>query len=467
MNDFPNIVICQCDQLRAFNIGCYGDPAVRTPHIDSLAATGTRFELAVSNNPLCTPARGSLLTGQYSRTCAGMLGNVHQDPPNKERVRLLAPTLPEILRAHGYRTGLIGKWHIDPQPQLVGLDVAIYPKIAHRYYGQTVFDAGAAPSIVSGFLEDFFAERVREFLEASRGRPFFLHYNISLPHQPIGPGHLPSKYLEMYSRDDVQLRPNALRDGRPSRNPFWFNVYTSADYFWRHLRKEPQKTAELLPDDFDLIELTRFYYSAISCCDDLLGRLLESLRELQLAGNTIVVFLSDHGDNLGSHGLFNKGSLIEESIRIPFIIHNPCAGQMPADTQHLAGIIDVMPTLLELAGLAVPDYVQGRSLAPILRGEGAAFQKDWAFIETGPMIGVRTSRYLYGMKYDERLRRAAQDGAWFYDLREDPLEENNLAENGVQPAVVERLREALLSWDQATPWLDAPEHVPEFGTSRV
>jgi arylsulfatase A-like enzyme len=98
MSSAPNIVICQCDQLRACSIGCYGDDDARTPHIDRLAGSGLRFETAITNNPVCTPARSCLLSGQYSRTCTGMLGNVHQDPPNPERVRLLAPTLAEVLR---------------------------------------------------------------------------------------------------------------------------------------------------------------------------------------------------------------------------------------------------------------------------------------------------------------------------------------------------------------------------------
>ena len=461
MPDFPNIVICQCDQLRAFNVGCYGDPVVRTPAIDRLAAAGVRFETAVTNNPVCTPARSSLLTGQYSRTCTGMLGNVHQNPPNPSRVRLLAPTLPELLRDQGYRTGLIGKWHVDPQPQLVGFDTALYPKVAHQYYGQTVFDEHAQPRIVEGFLEGFFGDRVRQFLMEPSPQPFFLHYNISPPHQPIGPGHLPPAYTQMYSREDVELRSNALLDGRLSDDPFWFNTYTSADYFWRHLRKEPQDPADIVPDEFDLVDLARLYYGAITCVDDLVGRLMDCLHKLGLE-NTIVVFLSDHGDNLGSHGLFNKNSLIEESIRIPLIFHDPRGCRAVTDTQHVASIVDVMPTVLELAGLTVPDHVQGRSLSPIIRGESAAAGPDRAFIETGKMVGVRTSRHLYGQQYDEQNHSIAQGDVWFYDLADDPLQQNNLAGREEHLQVERLLRESLHEWDRDAAWLDAPEHVQEF-----
>ncbi|MCK5805124.1 MAG: sulfatase-like hydrolase/transferase [Lentisphaeria bacterium] len=462
MTDVPNIIICQCDQLRAFNVGAYGDSVVRTPNIDRLAAAGTRFETAITSNPVCTPARSCLLTGQYSRTCAGMLGNVHQDPPNQKRVRLLSPTLPELLRDGGYRTGLVGKWHLDPQPQLLGFDSALYPKVAHRYYGQTVFDECTKPKIVEGFLEDFLADHVHHFLTDASQKPFFLHYNISPPHQPIGVGHLPPAYTQMYSRDDVELRANTLLDGVPSKDPFWFNIYTSADYYWRHLRKETQDPADIVPDDFDLVDLTRLYYGAITCVDDLIGRMMDCLDELGLAQNTIIVFLSDHGDNLGSHGYFNKNSLIEESIRIPLIIHDPRGCRPVIDTDHVVSIIDVMPTLLELAGLTVPAYVQGRSLAPLVRGGTMALEANMAFIETGPMIGVRTPSHLYGMKYNAQRHCPVEDDFLFYDLVRDPLEQNNLAGRRVQAGVERTLRKMLLEWDRHTPWLKAPEHVPNF-----
>jgi arylsulfatase A-like enzyme len=462
MPDYPNIVICQCDQLRAFNVGCYGDQVVHTPNIDHLASVGVRFETAVTNNPVCTPARSSLLSGQYSRTCTGMLGNVHQDPPNSERVRLLSPTLPEILRDNGYQTALIGKWHIDPQPQLMGFDKALYPKVAHRYYGQTVFDEFAHNRVVDEFLEDFFAEQVQHFLRKASGQPFFLFYSISLPHQPIGPGHLPSRYTVMYDREAIKLRVNALSDGQPSWDPFWFSVYTSADYYWRYLRKEPQNPVDIVPEVFDLADLTRLYYGAVTCVDDLLGRLLENLTENKLDENTIIVFLSDHGDNLGSHGLFNKNSLIEESIRIPLIVFDPLHRQVATDTEHIASIIDIVPTILQLAGLAVPDYVQGQSLLPLFSGNSMGSMFDKAFIETGPMIGVRTPHYLYGLPYDAALHRISEGETWFFDLADDPYELNNLAARNAQSDIKLSLHNMLLEWNQNTTWSVAPEHIPHY-----
>ena len=391
-----------------------------------------------------------------------MLGNVHQNPPNTQRVRLPAVTLPELLRTHGYRTALIGKWHIDPQPQLVGFDTALYPMVAHKYYGQTVFDEFAKSRIVGGFLEDFFADHVEQFLTDAGRQPFFLHYNISPPHQPIGRGHLPEAFTEMYGREEVKLRLNTKEEGSTSNDRFWFNVYTSVDYFWRYLRKEPQVPADLVPDEFDLTELTRLYYGAITCVDNLLGRLMNSLSKHKIDDNTIVVFVSDHGDNLGSHGLFNKNSMIEESIRIPLIVRDPRNNRAVTDSKHVASIIDVMPTLLDLADIPVPDCVQGQSLAPVVSSESAALSRNMAFIETGPMIGVRTPSHLFGMKYDEQTHCAIKDDIWYYDLVHDLLEQNNLAGKCVQPEVERTLQKALLAWDQDTPWLKAPKHVRQI-----
>ena len=174
------------------------------------------------------------------------------------------------------------------------------------------------------------------------------------------------------------------------------------------------------------------------------------------------MFVSDHGDNLGSHGRFNKNALIEESIRIPLIVHDPRNSYTVTDREHVANTIDVMPTLLDLVGIPVPEHVQGQSLAPIVRGESAAQRRNMAFIETGPMIGVRTVSHLYGMKYDEETHRPIQDDIWFYDLVDDPLEQNNLAGTGRQSETERTLRNALLEWDQNTRWLKAPKHVPKF-----
>lgn len=442
----PNIVLVTCDQLRSFDVGCYGSTQVRTPNIDRLAGSGIRFETAVTSNPVCTPARSCWLTGQYSRTCTGMLGNVHENPPNPRRDRLRDPTLPELLREHGYRTALVGKWHVDPQPQLVGFDTALYPRVEHRNYGQTVFDQNASSRVVDGFLEDDFAEAVDAFLAKHREGPFFLNYNISPPHPPIGPGQLPERYTTLYAPEAISLRPNTVVEGTPPHDPvFWCKVYRSADFFWDWLAKRPVKPEDdVLPEGFGLRELTALYYGAVTCVDDYVGRLLAALERHGLRDNTIVLFASDHGDNLGSHGLFNKNALIEESIRIPLVISGPVAA--PSVRPGVASLVDVAPTLLDAAGITPPDHMQGRSL---LRDGGS----DAAFIETGPAIGIRTPSHLYGLNYDEARRSVVDEGHVLYDLERDPYELENLAGMPAHAETEALLRERLLAWDRDTLWM--------------
>jgi arylsulfatase A-like enzyme len=421
--------------------------------MDRMASEGVRFETALTNNPVCTPARSCLLTGQYSRTCTGMVGNVEENPPNPRRVRLCDPTLAEVAAAAGYRTAHIGKWHVDPQPQLVGFQTAIYPRYDHKYYGQTYYDERVQPRVVAGFGGDFDADCVTAFLGAVGRQPFLLHYNISLPHQPIGRGHMPDRYVDLFRRGDVPLRPNAVVNGTPAHERRWFKIYTSDDFYWDEVKRGGYQGPEWLPPDFDLRDLTALYYGATACVDDLLGRLLDDLERRGLAENTMVVFLSDHGDNLGSHGLFNKDVLFEESVRIPLLVRWPAGLARGVVSDWLAQTLDVMPTVLELAGLPVPASVQGRRLGAALRG-GQADAGDAVFIETDQhQIGVRTRTHLYGLQLDRASHGVAGPCVHFYDLCADPCQMRNLAGTGEQAVTAAGLRATLETWNEKTPWL--------------
>ena len=178
----PNIIPV-CATYFAFEIGVVArNRVIRTPNIDRLAARGIRFATAVTNNPVCMPARACMLSGQFSRTCMGELGNVGGDPPVAERVHLKDPTLPEELRAAGYRTGLIGKWHLEPSPRIVGFDHAVYPLAIHRYRGQALFsmEMSSARRWRNSVLNMNCANSTA-FFRGTQNQPFFLYYNISLP----------------------------------------------------------------------------------------------------------------------------------------------------------------------------------------------------------------------------------------------------------------------------------------------
>lgn len=459
MNSRPNVIVCICDQLRAFEVGCYGNEVIRTPNIDMLAAGGVRFEHAVSTDPVCMPARSSLISGQYARTCMGALGNASVPDeqgrpivaswPLQDRVHMPDSTIAEQFQAAGYDTALIGKWHIHTAPELVGFDYTLHPRVNHRHTGQDFVENGGSPQLVDGFSVDYEIENVLSYLAADRENPFFLYYSISPPHMPLADA--PNEYLNMYDPADMPLRPNVFLDGKMAYDEDWFKVYLW-DFLYYSL-KLPH-TLEL-PEGFDLRTLTALYYGLTTWVDDMVGRMMEGLRANGLLDNTIVVFTSDHGDNLGSHHRFNKGLLIEESIRIPMIFHAPSLWQAGINNSQVAQLIDIMPTVLDASGCTVPEHVQGRSLRPILAGERPQLEENWGFIETsGGEIGVRTPTHLLGRQTSGKASGVEEEPTSFYDLRDDPFEMNNLAATGQQAQTEAELDNLLTAWDKSTPWMN-------------
>jgi arylsulfatase A-like enzyme len=454
----PNIVICMCDQLRAHAVGCYGDPVARTANIDLLASEGIRFNHAVSPNPVCMPARSSILAGQYTRTCAPELGNAvypfkdgtwgMTEYPDETRTALPDPTLPEVLRDHGYATGLFGKWHVRPSPTLVGFDTAVFPRVHHRYTGQTFIENTGLGEVVDGYSVAYEANRLAEWIGQQGKTPFFAHYNISLPHMPLLDA--PEKYLQMFQPGEVPIRENAFRDGRLVVDENWFKVYL---WDFLYYQEKLPETARL-PDDFDLRQLTAYYYGLTAWADDMVGQMMESLARAGNDKNTIVIFCSDHGDMLGSHHLFNKGVLFEESARIPFIIHAPGRWMPQFNSAQVASLIDVMPTILAACGIDIPAHVQGRDLSPVLNGYRDALDEPYAFIEApaDDTIGIRTPRYLFGMRTNKNTRALLDEGSVFWDLEMDPYELNNLANQAKENETAAKLEARLRTWHERTPW---------------
>lgn len=458
----PNIILCIADQLRAFEVGCYGNPVIRTPNLDRLAGEGVRFETAVTNFPVCMAARSVLLSGQANRTCTGGVGNVTwpsrpddcnmPEYPDPGRPHLPQTTLPEALRAAGYHTAVIGKWHVHSWPGDVGFDRYLIPRVHHCHVGQSFTEDGGPEFVPSGVSVDFEAGRVKEFLEGRQGRPepFFLYYSISPPHCPFA--DLPEKYLRMYRPEDVPLRANVDLSKPIPRLDHWLKVYRyDFRYYNLHL-----PYAERLPEGYGLRHAIAEYYGATTYVDDTVGRMLAALEAAGLARDTIVIFTADHGDNLGSHGLVQKGGPNEESVRVPLLWRWPAglpAGAVVRD--RAAGLVDVAPTLLGLVGGAPPAHWHGRSLAPHFGGATGRAGHDGSIIETGGGIGIRTPAHLCFLPFG-RGHALADKPSQFFDLRADPLQQRNLAEGDAEDPVRRDLHARLAEWDRTTPWMKPP-----------
>ena len=454
----PNIIICLCDQLRSSEVGCYGNRSVRTPNIDALAAESVRFESGISPYPVCMAARSALLSGQYPRRCTGGVGNVvyttepgdcaMPEYPHAGRPHLPDATLPELLHQAGYYNAAIGKWHIHTWPQDIGFDEYTIPRVHHCHSGQSFTRNGGPEFVPDGWSVDFEADEVEAFLDgrAKEGRPFFLYYNISPPHCPVADA--PEQYRTMYRPEDIELRPNVDESAPLANQDYWFKVYRwDFRYYAHHL-----PYTEQLPPGYSLRHLIAEYRGVVAWVDDAVGRMLRNLSRRGLDKNTIVVFTADHGDNLGSHGRVQKGSFNEEAIAVPLVIRWPGSPRGQVVSDQVASLVDLMPTLLEAAGVEVPGHVHGQSLMPLLDGRRQRLDRDHAFIETPVGIAIRTPTHIYALPWTQpgggpRAGRPLSDATdYFFDLRADPCQLRALPTDGESASLARDLDSRLRDW---------------------
>ncbi len=397
----PNVLIIVADQLRAPALGCGGDANVKSPHFDRLAAEGVMAANSFSTDPVCTPARAALLTGRYPHTVGMMVNHV--------RLSEKEVTFAHVLRDRGYATGYIGKWHLDgdgkpgfvpPGPRRQGFDYWAGFNRGHDYWTSTYYRDTDEPIQPGGYEPDYQTDLALEFIRTHHRSPFCLMLSWGPPHTPLNP---PDDYRAQYDPARMTLRPNVPHDG----------------------------AARVRAD------LTG-YYGHISALDTHLGRLLAELDRTGIAGNTLVVLTSDHGDMLGSHGLTGKRWPYEESVRVPLLFRWP--GGLPAGrvTEVLASSVDFAPTLLSLSGAAVPSAAQGRDLAPWIRGDdGGGLGPEAVYLEgmldhpdavpperrreaPSEWRAIRTHRHLLAVDLAGRP-------VYLFDLQADPYQQENLA----------------------------------------
>lgn len=418
--DRPNILLITDDQHNARNLGCAGDPLVKTPNLDRLAARGVRFTRAYAQGMICAPSRVSMLTGQYVHS-HGYYGNngPHRDWPL---------WLTSYLRNNGYQTALMGKAHYGYERMMREFDFVRfcdridtppdnplkndyfrmlaekghtddYDGLMARRRGQNNPFQSLLPKELS--LEWWTGDTTIEFLnKRDRSKPFFAFMSFERPHAPITP---PAPYATMYDPVKVELPPsfNDSFEGKPAEQ----------------LRAAKRSGYPYHPTDpAKLREIIAMYFGLITSIDDNVGRVLAELDRQGLSDNTLVIFTSDHGDFSGEHGFFHKNMGMYEAIhRIPFLMAGPGipAGQVRED---LVEQVDIFPTACGFAGLPVPKSIQGLSLIAPRKGP---WPRTAAFGEREDRKCVRTARYR--MVYDPA--GAANE---LYDYASDPWEMKNL-----------------------------------------
>jgi arylsulfatase A-like enzyme len=430
----PNVVYVFADQWRAQATGYAGDPNVQTPHVDEMYGQCLNLPNAVSGWPVCSPYRGSLITGQYP--------HVHGVFCNDVCLNRGSISIAEAFKGAGYHTGYVGKWHLDghgrtsfiPRERRQGFEYWKVLECTHDYnesyyYGDTDeklkwegYDVFAQTRDAQQYIRD----------QAANG-PFALFLSWGPPHNPYETA--PAEYNALYDPETLVLRPNVTA--------------------------EMEETARK-----DLAG----YYAHCTALDKCVGDLRQTLRERGIEDDTIFVFTSDHGDMLGSQGEMRKQRPWDESLRVPFLIQYPrVLGTDARSDELIINSPDIMPTLLGLSGIDVPRTVQGTDYSPVLRGEsndrpeGALMSclnpfGEWTRPKGGREYrGVRTTRHTYVRSLD---------GPWLlYDNEADPYQMDNLC-NTPDAASVQAHLEGLLNRildDVGDEFLPGAEYVRRWG----
>ena len=468
----PNVLLLVSDDCRA-SMGVYGGPAL-TPHIDALAREGVRFDRTYCQYALCNPSRTSFLTGLRPDT-TGVYDNAKQ-------FRQAIPdivTMPQMFRNHGYAVARIGKLYHYGVPKEIGTNGLDDPQSWEKVWnprgrdcddedkifsigvgagtsadkakgkaGQVLVGTGNYGGTLSWLAADGedaeqtdgkIAAQAQAFLRERRDQPFFLAVGFFRPHTPYVS---PRKYFDLYPKERLTLVPDPTAD-RAGKPAIALSNTTVANY---GMTEDTQRTAK------------QAYLASTSFMDAQFGLVLAELRRQGLDQNTIVIFLSDHGYNLGEHGLWQKRSLYEDSARVPLIIRDPGNPANGQSTRRVTELLDLYPTLADLCGLTPDKRAQGASLRPLLESPSREWNRV-AYTQVDFGAANRDASFAGGKKKnapaakvgravrDERFRyvewNGGADGVELYDHDKDPKELTNLAKDPAYATVVAELRQRL------------------------
>ena len=435
----PNLIYVFADQLRYSSCGYSGDEYARTPNIDALASQGANLHQAISSTPVCAPYRASLMTGKY-QSSTGMVINELRLSPEHE-------CFGHVLSRAGYETAYIGKWHlwanqlghhnlikngfVPPGAYRLGFDGfwEAY-NFNHFYYRSPYFKDNATPHIRTQYEPDAQTDVAIRYLKsvADKNKPFAMFLSWGPPHSPWGQGNVHPRFAEMF---------------RGVAIPFSPNYSTVSDPYADAWQKLPANFESTIHDDL------RTYYAQVANLDWNLGRLMRVLEEAGLTNNTIVVFTSDHGEMFGSHGRHGKLIFYEEAARIPFLVRWPGKIRGKSVSDVLLGTPDIMPTLLSMMELPIPDGVEGQDLSRsimtdrsgsepgVAHMQGMGATAAWA--DGSEWRSLRDHEYTYGIYQCDRREL-------LFDNRRDPYQLNNLADDRSRSSLLAHYRSVSESW---------------------
>ncbi len=407
-NKKRNIVFILVDDQRFDAIGKLNS-FFKTPHLDELMDDGVYFPNAFVTNSLCSPSRASFLTGQWPHK-HGVLGN-------GVKLDLSTPTFPQELQKAGYKTAFIGKWHMgssddNPRP---GFDYWVSFRGQGKYFDQT-FNINGKKVESKGHNTDRVTDFAIDFIKSNHDKPFMAYVSHKAVHDNFSPA---KRHAGTYDDIDYNYPASmANTDENYAGKPPWVRAQRPS---WHGVDGLYNKSRSM--DDF-----TKRYGETMQTVDDSVGRIIATLKEEGLLDSTLLVFTSDNGFQFGEHGLIDKRTMYEASIKIPFIVHCPELFEGGQKREQMVLNVDLFPTLMDVAGAKTPDSVQGQSFLPALmdpesKGRTSfVYEYFWAnnFPQTPTVIGVRTDTHKL-MRY-----HGVYGPDELYDIKADPEEMNNL-----------------------------------------
>lgn len=417
----PNLLFLITDQQTAGALSCAGNPHLKTPNLDRLAARGVRFEKSYCTNPLCCPSRTSFFTSRMPHEL-GVNGNTDAEIAAKG-----VPTMGELFQAAGYETAYAGKWHLQVP----------FPAFKNgKMPGFTVLPlAGRDPHQIDketdgkGLTVDpNTANAAIDFLKQPHSKPFLLVVSILNPHDICEYPEC-SALRNLLPKDPAQLppaRPNLRDTGKLPK---------ALERALAHADWTEQQWREYL----------WVYYRLAEIADAEAGRVLDALDQTGLAASTVVLFTSDHGEMMGSHGMITKQKLYEEAAAVPFIVATPQT-KAAVNPQHLVSGLDVLPTLLDYAGISAPDTLRGRSLRPLVDGKSV----PWREFVAAESRAIGDARMIRTDRYKLIAFGTGEPREQFFDLEKDPGELTNLVAGPALAGEVDRHRKLLEQWMKDT-----------------
>lgn len=453
----PNVLFIAVDDLRP-QLGCYGDPVAITPNMDRLAQMGVVFNRAYCQQAVCAPSRASIMTGR--RPDATKVWDL------KTHFRIALPdavTLPQYFKQRGYESRSVGKIYHDPAnaqdrvswsgPEIMAITDSSGPKyvLNENLVGGTSWKAAAtecADVVDSAYVDGKVANAAVELLRELKDTAFFLAVGFRRPHLPFS---APKRYWDLYQGIAIPM-------------PFPHRAPSDAPDIALHNGVELRGYTDI-PDTGQISlgnirELRHGYYASISYIDAQIGKLLEELERLALLENTLIVLWSDHGFHLGELGLWCKTTNFEKDTHVPLIISSPLLENRGKHSDALVELVDIYPTMVELAGLPIPDELDGTSMAPVIadparswkKAAFSQFPRPWMYKEKPEVMGysVRASHFRYTEWRD--LHSGLPTDKELYHYGVDNIEHQNLAGNPEYQDVEQAMKRLLdKGWEQALP----------------